>query len=379
MISYFKQPEYVLKPGVGYAIRAYRDCNIEVRGRPWNMKKLDLKPRTNYLIGAPYKRTSVREILGTCSLDKLNVIYFDYSSGAEKRVNVTMLEPGKAYWVQSVRECTFGMPPCPTPTPTPTPSPSPTPCIPKTCEELGWECGSGIEPDCNTEIDCGECGEGYICRAHVCVQNVCRDGTPYGACSTSKPYYCEEGNLIPKCSLCGCDANYVCDFNTEQCIPSGISSFTLHLINNWNYISVPLKNANLTLRTLYEKCGAYYVYYWDPRAERYKVKLYSNDPDYSLAPGVGYIVKPNKECSIELSGIPWNFEPLTLEVGKSYLVGAPFEETYLEKIKGNCSLDALTVTHIDYSSGSEERREVRVLEPGKAYWVQSSHNCVLRS
>ncbi|MDI6883065.1 MAG: hypothetical protein QMC93_01135 [Patescibacteria group bacterium] len=38
----------------------------------------------------------------------------------------------------------------------------------------------------------------------------CADGTIYNQCSTNKPKYCDGGNLIDKCSACGCSANQVC-------------------------------------------------------------------------------------------------------------------------------------------------------------------------
>ena len=155
--------------------------------------------------------------------------------------------------------------------------------------------------------------------------------------------------------------------------------FTLRLIKDWDYISVPLENTNLTLQKLYEECGIYYVYYWDSEYKGYRVKLYSKEPDYLLEPGVGYIVKPDRACSIELSGTPWKMSSIELESGRSYLIGAPYDEVSIEEIKGTCDLDKLDIVYVDYSSGSEERRKVRVLEPGKAYWVQSAKDCVLRS
>lgn len=39
----------------------------------------------------------------------------------------------------------------------------------------------------------------------------CSDGTEYGECSLNKPRYCYNGNLIDKCTICGCPANKICD------------------------------------------------------------------------------------------------------------------------------------------------------------------------
>jgi len=44
----------------------------------------------------------------------------------------------------------------------------------------------------------------------------CSDGTSYGACSLIQPKYCSNGNLIDKCSTCGCPTNYVCQ-NDDTC------------------------------------------------------------------------------------------------------------------------------------------------------------------
>jgi len=40
------------------------------------------------------------------------------------------------------------------------------------------------------------------------VAQKCTDGTPYGQCSTNKPKYCDNGNLVDNASLCGCPIGY---------------------------------------------------------------------------------------------------------------------------------------------------------------------------
>ncbi len=40
--------------------------------------------------------------------------------------------------------------------------------------------------------------------------SMCSDGTIYEQCSSSKPKYCDNGNLLNKCSTCGCELNQVC-------------------------------------------------------------------------------------------------------------------------------------------------------------------------
>jgi hypothetical protein len=38
----------------------------------------------------------------------------------------------------------------------------------------------------------------------------CTDGTAYGVCSTNKPYYCNNGTLVSRCSTCGCPSAQTC-------------------------------------------------------------------------------------------------------------------------------------------------------------------------
>ena len=45
------------------------------------------------------------------------------------------------------------------------------PCVPKTCEELGKQCGTW-EDGCGNQLDCGECGEGENCNLGVCQADV---------------------------------------------------------------------------------------------------------------------------------------------------------------------------------------------------------------
>jgi hypothetical protein len=51
---------------------------------------------------------------------------------------------------------------------------------------------------------CG-CPEGYVARGDKCATpQSCRDGTPPGECSSTKPLLCLNGNLVSRASLCGC-------------------------------------------------------------------------------------------------------------------------------------------------------------------------------
>lgn len=76
-------------------------------------------------------------------------------------------------------------------------------CTPKTCSQLGKTCGSQSDT-CGGTLNCGTCSTGYTCTDGNCIATTCSDGTAYGRCSTTQPKYCDNGNLIDKCSYCGC-------------------------------------------------------------------------------------------------------------------------------------------------------------------------------
>jgi len=55
----------------------------------------------------------------------------------------------------------------------------------------------------------------------------CTDGTIYSQCSTNKPKYCDNGNLINKCNNCGCPEgtncqNEECKITRTTCLKSGV-------------------------------------------------------------------------------------------------------------------------------------------------------------
>lgn len=79
-------------------------------------------------------------------------------------------------------------------------------------------CSSGRWTDEN-------CGTGKVCSNGVCIDGTpqkCSDGTNYGSCSTTKPKYCDNGNLVNRCVTCGCtsgtcQSNGSCSVCTPNC------------------------------------------------------------------------------------------------------------------------------------------------------------------
>ncbi len=74
------------------------------------------------------------------------------------------------------------------------------------------------------------CSANEKCEDGACVQEECPDGTPCGECSTDKPKYCDNGNLIEKCSSCGCSSGLICKKNI--CVDKEKNSVALFVDGN---------------------------------------------------------------------------------------------------------------------------------------------------
>ena len=93
----------------------------------------------------------------------------------------------------------------------------------KRCYNVGnygyQTCGDYDSDDCLEWSSTTICPPDTItCQNGICIQQgqkeqKCSDGTPYNQCSTNKPSYCENGNLINKCSTCGCPSGKQCQSN----------------------------------------------------------------------------------------------------------------------------------------------------------------------
>jgi hypothetical protein len=86
----------------------------------------------------------------------------------------------------------------------------------KTCSGNSYKiCGNYDTDSCLEWSSITACSANTICQNGNCVSQKCSDGTSYSQCSTSKPKYCEDGNLVDRASLCGCPQNYKID--NEKC------------------------------------------------------------------------------------------------------------------------------------------------------------------
>ena len=76
-------------------------------------------------------------------------------------------------------------------------------------ESDGTQGGKSIKVK-SVEIICPNGCQDGACKAAI---QKCIDGTPYGQCSSEKPKYCDNGNLVDRCDICGCPSGYSCQEN----------------------------------------------------------------------------------------------------------------------------------------------------------------------
>ena len=160
-------------------------------------------------------------------------------------------------------------------TPTPSPTPSATPNL-----------SSGPSPSPSPA------------PAPTPIVQKCTDGTLYGQCSANKPKYCGNGNLIDKCSNCGCSEgtncqNEECKITKTTCLKSGVcvnddillivqkggGSFVTY-DNRWGEITVDKEITKFYSQTVGEEADFLAVFTnFNASLER---------PRYSLSLGSGY-------------------------------------------------------------------------------------------
>jgi len=88
----------------------------------------------------------------------------------------------------------------------------------KRCHNSGYQaCGDYDADGCLEWGSDIACFSDMICQDGDCIQQTCSDETLYGQCSDDEPKYCESGELIDKCSVCGCSSNQYCNESSESC------------------------------------------------------------------------------------------------------------------------------------------------------------------
>ncbi len=124
------------------------------------------------------------------------------------------------------------------------------------CQTIGGQCKDVCSAN-EAEVELtSSCSSGICCVSNVQALNkigtgtTCSDGTPYGVCSDfnsgglGKPKYCENGQLISACEICGCSGGAVCYQGTCLSASGGTESSDLSLVNSNPTISqIPPLNA----------------------------------------------------------------------------------------------------------------------------------------
>tara|TARA_Y100000310_G_scaffold343975_1_gene454316 strand:+ start:470 stop:1165 length:696 start_codon:yes stop_codon:yes gene_type:complete len=103
------------------------------------------------------------------------------------------------------------------------------------CFECGCFPGQTCSDDgaCIGKIEVGAGEEKEEVIEEVIVE--CSDGSSYGQCSASRPKYCDNGNLVDNCGVCGCNEGSVC--NSGACFKKSDAGFWWNLFCNMFYFN----------------------------------------------------------------------------------------------------------------------------------------------
>ncbi|MBR9705215.1 S8 family serine peptidase [Candidatus Pacearchaeota archaeon] len=162
--------------------------------------------------------------------------------------------------------------------------------IPLKCSDdtIDQTCSAITKPKfCNNTqlIDkCSECGcdNGYYCNltTESCEEepppeenNTCSDGTPYGACSSNQPQFCAYGYLVDDCNACGCEGENICNNDSNSCELPPPPEIEIPLYAGWNLISIPKIPTDSSISTILEPISGKYdsVYSYDPISKNWLV------------------------------------------------------------------------------------------------------------
>lgn len=114
----------------------------------------------------------------------------------------------------------------------------------KKCSNNGYQiCGNYDADNCLEWSLTINCSSNTICQSGICIQQKCTDGTPFSQCSINKPKYCDNGNLVNRCSLCGCPLGQQCQTDENCAVPSA-EPYQIPVLN-LSYI--PIKNSQVDI------------------------------------------------------------------------------------------------------------------------------------
>jgi len=224
-----------------------------------------------------------------------------------------------------------------------------TECTPHSCKSLRWECGSGREPECGMEIECGTCEQGKECILHHCKDipvppPIPEENTPRETARIIKTLTKRTGNTW---------------------------EITLQA-DSWNIISSPILEG-ITIDQIENSCTiSRYLFNYNLQTGSYEMI----GPNATLLPGKGYWVRNyGEECTINITGTEYSPEATLLKGKKWSLLGIGGTEKTIREIKNNCQY--LTVFGYQKETGYYYLSDNDYLQSGRGYWVQSANDCSL--
>ncbi len=154
------------------------------------------------------------------------------------------------------------------------------------------------------------------------------------------------------------------------------------LATGWNFISLPATPSDKKVETItsaiknkvesiwhYEGATGWFIY---------AANVASNL--LTLEPGKGYAIKMKEAATLEISGTPFEFQPINLAANKDYMIGAPYTDTKLSSVIGTCDLGKLSLSSIDTNNNKIPItvNPDTLLSSGKGYWIKSTDACTLQ-
>ena len=173
--------------------------------------------------------------------------------------------------------------------------------------------------------------------------------------------------------------------NANFAIVSAVHKFTLHLLANWNMISLPLTTSASPSAVFGGLPAGWMIFSWNPLIPGYLM----ND-QITLETGKGYWLKSPNAMNYEVSGEPFNqlkTVPLAVGwnmVGLPYLEDADWGDVHIRAGGVTYTLDqaadaGVITRYLFWLNGNQYQmaNEVGKLEPGKGYWLQAKQVCEL--
>ncbi|MDP7244266.1 MAG: C1 family peptidase, partial [Flavobacteriales bacterium] len=174
--------------------------------------------------------------------------------------------------------------------------------------------------------------------------------------------------------------------STQTSALSSEQTVTITLNGGYNFISLPVTPDDTGIETVIAsiKDKLDRIWYYDASIDKWS--FYNPDPIFSsannlltLEPGKGYQFNMKQAATLKVIGMPYEFQPITLEANKWHMIGTFFSDVALSNILGSCSLENIEISTIDREGNNVPiaKSPSTLLESKKGYNIKSTNNCVL--